>query len=449
MTWYHNIKAEIIDYKTHERLSPVEFLNRVKLRELELKKLSGSLDQSIVLLFKPNSLHFLIDLFALWNCGACVVPSIHNMIQAERDILTMFTGAALSIDEEGDHLRSVPVRDTELNGIALLLFTSGTTGNPKGVKISHLSLNQKMNVLKEKIPADEIKNTFCALPVFFGHGLICNTLFPMLNAEKFIMVNGFTLEFVTQIDKFINDEKINFFSTVPSVWDLILNFSAEAPRLQTLKRVHCASSNLVVDKINQIKKWVGSARLFDIYGITEMLGWVGEREILQTGNEEAQASHFDKFWDLQSIVENDELMLKSGYMFSGYYKKELNEAFDKKGFFATGDLFLNGVLKSRKKEVVIKSGMKIYLTEIDSLMLNSKLVEDACAYSFSDDFAGERLGLALVLKKDISLEEIKNFIKEQVTDYKRPDEYLVLSKLDRTGSGKVNRKIFLKLRENG
>lgn len=441
LAWFEKVKSTLHEYSECESLSSDEFIFRFSERAEYLTKKFKLESGHAVLLLKSNTIDFLIDLFAIWKTGACAIPFPSYSTEMEISTVTKFSRVSLVIFENGKEIYSPQEIDYEYWGLAIVLFTSGTTGEPKGAKISHQALERKLKVLSRHVALNEIENSFCALPCFFGHGLICNTLFPIMYGNNFTIVKSFDLTFVSDLEKFIHNKSINFFSTVPSVWNLIINFCPPL-KASPLRRIHCASSPLLKENVEEILKWANGIALFDVYGITEMLGWIGCRKIENTES----ILSFGDFWEIQRKLDNEELQLRADYMFSGYLKRpDLTSNAFNGNYFKTGDLFDGPRLKGRTKEVIIKSGIKIFLNEIDSLLMSSKLLKDVCSFGVSDSFSGERLGVALVLKEKTTLKEVKDFLGIALPNLKHPDHYLVLSEIYRNARGKLNRDCFSKM----
>jgi long-subunit acyl-CoA synthetase (AMP-forming) len=333
----------------------------------------------------------------------------------------------------------------KLEKIALVLYTSGTTGSPKGVMISYNSLEVKMKIMANEISANDRAHTLCALPTHFGHGLICNSLFAIFHGEAFYIARKFDLIFVRDLVKILNKYEITFFSTVPSVWELILNFSSNDLAFPTLKRVHCASSPLSDAKASSIKNWLGGAvSFYNIYGITEMLGWVAANLI----NFGSTSNEFKCFWSVDKKFGTDnELLLRSDYMFNGYLDNEaaFSEVIRADGFFRTGDIFENGQLKGRLKQIVNKKGIKIYPQDINEFLNSSGFINEVHTFGIQDDFSNELIGVVVILKKGSTIEQLKEYCISNLPANKVPDRFFVRESIARNSRGKISNESILQL----
>src|SRR5262249_36257686 len=107
---------------------------------------------------------------------------------------------------------------SRLDDDALILFTSGTTGQPKGVVHTHRSLLARWTSLRHHLGTKASARTLCLLPTHFGHGLICNCLYPWLAGNDLYILPPFKPDVISQLGGVIDDHRITFMSSVPSVW---------------------------------------------------------------------------------------------------------------------------------------------------------------------------------------------------------------------------------------
>lgn len=111
------------------------------------------------------------------------------------------------------------------------------------------------------------------LPTHFGHGLICNCLFPWLSGQNLFVTPPFRHDLVMRLGFLVDENHITFLSSVPAMWRLASKL-ARPPARGTLERVHCGSAPLSAHMWNQIREWSGTRNVCNAYGITETGSWV-------------------------------------------------------------------------------------------------------------------------------------------------------------------------------
>ncbi len=419
-----------------------EFVNKVEENAKKFEKyfLEES-NPNLIAIENDNSVSFLIKLFTIWKFKktALILDSLlsHNEVD---NILNFYRPNFLIKSDEVEPIKLSEFVHESVHEIALILLTSGTTGTPKGVKISFNSLKSKIHTLKQAIEESDMENALNFLPMSFGHGLIANTLFPMCTSKNFYFVDRLDLGLINNLEEICSKYSINFFSSVPSFWRLLEAGGVNLKNSSTLKRIHCASadlsSNLAAFVLDSIPF---SCKFYNTYGITELSSWVGICQVTDKNT----MNQFSFFNNVEYKFINNEIYLKAPFMFSGYFNLDSTDI-DSDGFFKTGDVFEDNKLIARLKETVNKGGLKIYLNEIDKLVLNSNMVQDAISvrYFLKEE---EMLGLIVVMKENFKLDELEAYLKLKISKTKLPNKILSLKNIERNARGKINREELAKV----
>lgn len=470
--------GSITDVNNNETWSSELILKTVNARVNYLQG-NGVTKGDIILIKHGGTPSFFADLFAVWKVGAvaaCLNPGIsiletNNIISFLNAKWLLLGGDATlelpGIDERVTVLRlsdadsmqfdkrylqnddSTPVLQDD---IALLLFTSGTTGIPKGVAHTFRSLLTRITLNNYHIDSEEQKETLCPLPTHFGHGLIGNCLTPLLNGNNIYLVPGGNLTTASQLGAIIDKYNITFMSSVPSMWKVTLRMSAK-PQKETLKRVHVGSAPLSKKMWEDIIAWTGTDNVCNMYGITETANWIASASSREFAPEDGLIG---KLWGGQIAVLTDEghiradgegqLLVQTPSVMHSYYElpEQTSECL-REGWFNTGDIGRideDGIIKltGRKKYEINRGGMKVHPEDIDLLLETNENVLEACSFGIADDISGEVVGVAVVLKDDtIDLSVIKSWLLENLVREKNPERWYVVKEIPKTDRGKINR----------
>jgi len=433
-----------------------------------------------------NRPEFFVAFFGCLRAGRIAVPIDANLAQPEHvAIVNHAAPAAIVVDEErADAFREVGpgvpklilgrgTRTGELyvdvasataspavarsgspDDPAVLLYTSGTTGTPKGVVHSQASLATKTETIRRWFSFDESFRSLCLLPTSFGHGLICNCLTTFAYGGTLVICKPFDLKLLATFWKIAKKHEITTFSSVPSVVRLLLKVAErEAVRCESLKFVTCASAPLRADEVVTFQEKFG-APLLNCYGITETASWTAfspnrpERALDSVGiMSGCEIRAVDAAGKVLPPGEVGELQVKGPSVMLGYYKnpEATAQAFDN-GWFRTGDqgtvsergeVFLVG----RIKELIIRAGLNIYPAEIDTVLATHAGVADAYCTGVEDAILGEKVVACVVAKEGavVSEAELISLCRTRLAAYKCPERIVFVDSVPKNTRGKVSR----------
>ncbi|HUI56484.1 MAG TPA: class I adenylate-forming enzyme family protein [Bryobacteraceae bacterium] len=421
-----------------------------------------------LLLLAANTLEFFADLLAVWLDGATAVPVDASLTRFELDNLIAAAEPKLVVGGADDRFSSSANREPPeahrgpiLDNDALILFTSGSTGKPKGVVHTHRSLEARWHSLRQALGTESYQRTLCLLPVYFGHGLICNCLFPLLAGCDLYLAPAFTPDVLSQLGRFIDRHQITAMSSVPTVWRLALQLS-RPPRQGSLRRVHCGSAPLSRDLWKRISEWAGGAEVVNSYGITETgswlagslgagewqdglvgYGWGTELRVLKTAQPPLPAIREAEC----APGESGHVWVQTPALMKGYFRRDdLNSAAVSGGWFHTGDTGHKDdagrlILDGRAVDEINKGGMKIQPQDVENAAEGYEHLSDVCAFAIPDQLYGQNLAIAFVLRdsRPEMLAQFYRWMESRLARHKLPAAWYQLESLPRSARGKVHR----------
>lgn len=427
-----------------------------------------TMPKPMVVIAHGNSPSFFADLFAVWAIGGCAVCVNQGLTADELETVVSFVDAAAVLVEAEDAVcASVPILPAfsappvstpaayaaHLDDPAIILFTSGTTGEPKGVRHTHRSLAARMALNAAYIGADTMAKTLCTLPTHFGHGLIGNCLTPLMTGGDVVLGSGGGMALASQLGPVIDQHGITFMSSVPALWKMAKRLS-RPPQNSTLQRVHIGSAPLSADLWQDVVDWAGWAEVVNMYGITETANWIGGASSKDHALEDGLLG---KSWGGEVAVLSSEgeicaggtgeIIIRGPSLMAGYHKRpDLTAQVMHEGWYRTGDtgtIDSSGVLRltGRNRYMINNAGIKIYPEELDLLFERHDTVLEACAFGVADPVSGEVVALAVVLADGAtaSAADLQKWAGDQIRAEAVPRKIYIVDTIPKTDRGKINR----------
>jgi acyl-CoA synthetase (AMP-forming)/AMP-acid ligase II len=462
--------GRILDIKLDLRWDPAEFAAEVYKRATTLSAADIGAG-SIVIVAHSGSARFFADLFAVWTLGctaACIDPALTPT--EVRTLVEFVEPSAILLGEApAAHLdglvglpifelsraissqASLPAGAGDPNRPALILFTSGTTGHPKGVVLPFGSLLNRMAFNRAAMGHASRMKALVTLPTSFGHGLIGNALTPLMSGGE-IVLHPLGLSLAQKLGQIIDQYRIGFLSSVPSFWRMALKFS-NPPIGNSLARIHVGSAPLSARLWTEIAEW-SRAEVVNCYGITELANWVAGASSRIEGISDGAVG---KPWggevairDSNGAVHNageGELVVKSPSVMSGYFRRpDLTAAAFVSGWYSTGDVGYIGEgglirLTGRIKDEINRGGFKVQPSEVDNLLETHPAVSEACVFGMPDAASGEIVAAAVRLMphKNLSIDALRQWCAARLRREAIPERWFLVDELPRNQRGKINR----------
>ncbi len=457
----------IVDLNNGDLLSPAKISEEVQLRAARLAGL-GVQRRSLVFIAHGGSAHFFLDLFATWACGAtaaCLDPSLTapemENIKAFCRPQAILTNASrpqplpptmIASDlSTAMEMATVETREGDLDDPALLLFTSGTTGTPKGVVLSFRAILARLSLNVLTIGQPTLARTLVTLPTHFGHGLIGNALTALFSGGTIYLPRP-GIQLAHGLSALIDEREITFMSSVPSFWHLPLR--TKPPTGGTLQRVHIGSAPLSAALWTRIADWT-QTDVFNCYGITETANWIAgasSRHGIEDGKVGApwggQAAIIDEAGVLHAQG-SGEIAIQTPGLMSGYFDQpEATRSVLSDGWYRTGDIGSIGpdgslTISGRRRDEINRAGMKIQPADLDMLLERHPDVGEACCFAMPDPIAGETVAIAIQLKAEGSqtAESLRIWCRGQIRREAVPERWFFVQTIPRTPRGKVSRDL--------
>lgn len=337
--------------------------------------------------------------------------------------------------------------------IAALYYSSGTTGNPKGVLYSHSNIVHLIQSIIRGFDFNKDVSHMTLLP--FGHTASLNyNIWPSLfNKNELHISKGFE-HLRSTFFKEISDRKINYVQIVPTVGYMILKFfkDTQGYDISCLRYIGCGSSTLPLETQNAFYKNY-NIKISNLYGLSE----TGPSHIDNPLHPDWHPGSIGKPLDVNEckIADDGEILLRGKNVFVGYYGNEklFSEVVTSDGWFHTGDIgeFKDGIFyyKDRKKDLIIKSGINIVPAEIEEIIYEFENIFESIVIGIEDPVFGEKILCCFTVKNKLEDEKtyinnLRNFCRSKLTNYKVPDKFVLVDSIPKTESGKLLRR---KMRE--
>jgi long-chain acyl-CoA synthetase len=372
----------------------------------------------------PNSIEFVEQAYAAWASGAVVVPINTRLAPGEVEFILSDIRAALPSQEDD----------------CLILYTSGTTGHPKGAINSHANVitqNVEHHVAAFGISEDDRFLATTPLAHRAGMGRLINAL--GLGGTLVIMEKFDATEALALIER----ERITVAGLPPTVIRMILPELRKAPsRVGSLRRVIVSTAAFPVHLMREVAALLPQTQFFAVYGMSEAaVSCASLQEQLHRPGTVGRPLP-----SIEVRIENDELLVRGhNAVMRGYFNRpEANAEAFHHGWFHTGDLArmdAEGYLYivDRKKDMVITGGYNVYSKEVEQVLGQHPGIADAAVIGVPDPLYGEAVAAFVQPRPGVALsaEGVIEHCHGRLAGYKKPRHVIFVDSLPRNSLGKV------------
>ena len=362
-----------------------------------------------------------------------------------------------SIDRAEDTAIDVPCDPEE--DLALLQYTGGTTGFPKGVMLTHQNLvsNTRMGIhwLYNCRAGEEV--ILGVLPFFHVYGMTAVMNLSIMEAYKMVLIPKFDIKMVLEA---IKKHRVTLFPGAPTIYIALLNYpELHKYDVSSISACISGSAALPVEVQEQFESVTGG-KLVEGYGLTESSP-VTHGNFLWTKrvpgsigvpwpSTDARILSLETGEPL-SVGEVGEIVVKGPQVMKGYWNKpEETAAVLKDGWLYTGDVGYmdeNGFfyVKDRKKDMIVASGFNVYPREVEEVLYEHEKVQEVVVLGVPDPYRGETVKAFVVVKDGVtcSEEELNAFARKYLAAYKVPKVYEFRKELPKTTVGKILRRVLV------
>lgn len=367
----------------------------------------------------------------------------------------------LQLHRYRDLLEHEPMADPEpvdpTRDLALLQYTGGTTGSPKGAELTHFNLVANCLQVHARLPRlDEEQVTMIGvLPLFHAYGLTTVMNYGMMIGARIVLLPRFVVrDVLNAIERF----RPEMFPGVPAMYTAINEVSGHrCIDLSTIRFCVCGAAPMPPHAKEAFEKLTG-AKLIEGYGLTEASPATHVNPF--DGSEKPGAVGLPlrdttcRVVDLQSGADvapgqSGELLIRGPQVMRGYWNRpEETSATLASGWLHTGDIALvdeDGFfyIVDRKKELILVSGFNVYPSEVEAALLGHESVEEAAVIGVPDSHSGEAVKAFVVRRKgeSCSEEELIRWCRQHLAGYKTPKWIEFRSELPKSLIGKVLRRV--------
>ena len=402
------------------------------------------------------------------DCGASIVVADAEFESLLRPLAKQ-RGLRFVPSEEFQNGQAASLPKVQPSRPAMILYTSGTTGKPKGVVSTHDIISAQIRSLVEAWGWEPTDHILHVLPLHHLHGIV--------NVLCCSLWVGATCQFLPKFDpkavwqRISEGRDLTLFMAVPTIYArLIAEWESVDYRQQEQMSAGCNRLRLMVCgsaalPVPILEKWrqISGHTLLERYGMTEIgmglsnplhgerrAGYVGKplpgvklRLIDEQGQEPADGKP-------------GQIQIKGSVLFDSYWRRpeSTREAFTDDGWFKTGDVAVcedsdYRILGRESVDIIKTGGFKVSALEIENRLCSHEAIRECAVVGVADLEWGERVGVAVVLQpnRELDLESLREWGKQQLAVYKVPSLLHVLDALPRNPMGKVTKPQVIKLFE--
>ena len=333
----------------------------------------------------------------------------------------------------------------------IVVLTSGTTGEPKGILFSNQNYLSSARSFSELVDYNEDTNIYHCLPTHYNAGILNTFLSCVFSGSSIVIGEKITYKSLISFWNRPKQFNCNSIHLTPTIIASLLKLSSSNLEIKEhikLYKTIITTGSYLYPSIQENFYKIYKKRIQSVYGVTEVGGPISMQRWEDTFEESSVGVHHKnvKIKLKKGKDGKKNILIKTNFMMEGYFtSKGIKKIKLKNKYFDTNDLgeYKNRVLYffGRNKEIIKKSGELISLKMIENEALKNKFVENAAATGIKDELYGEKICLFIQLNKifDLSsdIKKINFYLNKKLKNNEMPSKIILVPKIPRTSSGKI------------
>lgn len=387
-----------------------------------------------------------VDNYIICETGDGLDEKLNGLSTRAQEITKLFSQILASTTETVD-----PVK-VEEEDVAIILYTSGTTGYPKGAMLTHRNLYSNARDVGDYLGMTPEDRVIATLPVFHVFALTVVVNAPLLQGATVLLAPRFS---PGEIYELAGSQKATVFAGVPTMYNFLYQYDGDAEKFKHLRLAVSGGAPLPIQVLQDFETKF-KVKVSEGYGLSEAspvtcfnpldrerkAGSIG-MSILNVENKVVDENGIEV-----PIGEVGELIVRGPNVMKGYYKMPEETANAIRGeWLYTGDLATKDedgyfYIVDRKKDMIIVGGFNVYPREVEEVLYTHPNVVEAAVVGFPDVNLGEAVHAYVVLKENsgTSVEELQEFCAHRLVKYKVPSAIELLDELPKNSTGKILRR---------
>jgi long-chain acyl-CoA synthetase len=341
---------------------------------------------------------------------------------------------------------------TNADDTAIILCTSGTTGKPKGVELSHLSMLLNARLSDSMYPRADHDVHLVTLPLFHSFGQTVQMNAGIYNRATLVLLPRFSPEAAFRL---MDEENVTFFAGVPTMYWAMLHYSGryDVQKITRNLRIAISGGAAISPVVMRAFNEKFNVKILEGYGLSE----TSPVAVFNRLDREARPGSIGlPVWGVEvRVVDQDdrevgpnvvgEIVIRGHNVMKGYYQRpEATAEAMRNGWFHSGDLARRDeddylYIVDRVKDLIIRGGFNVYPREVEEVLLTHPAVSLAAVIGVAHESHGEEVKAVVVLKKGvtISADELVIWSKQNMADYKYPRLIEFRTELPMSATGKI------------